>query len=279
METTSETSSPLSSKPKPPRAPNRHRRPRTHNSIESTNGPTNPSCSQDGADNRDKQSVRNPITRQPHAQTSDGGVIDTPVASSSRPIAVNNNPEDSPATANRGRRHSNYRKTPKKVGDDTAAPAAPSRAPKTGRRGAKFNTGLTEPSADAASSHSIPPKRSYNFKKSAPKGDDLTSTLIRTLSTPPYPDCPICFVAIRPDQPTWSCSPPRVSHTSGTDAKDNENSQCCWTTFHLKCIRSWAGKSVKEIADAWRARGEERPGEWRCPGCQYKREFVPNGYW
>ena len=40
--------------------------------------------------------------------------------------------------------------------------------------------------------------------------------------------------------------------------------QDCWTTFQVKCIRSWASKSVKDIADAWRARGEEWNGDWRC---------------
>ena len=27
---------------------------------------------------------------------------------------------------------------------------------------------------------------------------------------------------------------------------------------------SWASNSVKDIADAWRARGEELNGDWRC---------------
>ena len=39
--------------------------------------------------------------------------------------------------------------------------------------------------------------------------------------------------------------------------------QYCWTTFQVKCIRSWASKSVKDIADAWRARGEEWNGDRR----------------
>ncbi|KAF9460740.1 hypothetical protein BDZ94DRAFT_1265402 [Collybia nuda] len=48
----------------------------------------------------------------------------------------------------------------------------------------------------------------------------------------------------------------------------------------MKCIVSWASKSVKDVADAWRARGEEgRRGDWRCPGCQVKRESIPSGYW
>jgi hypothetical protein len=45
-------------------------------------------------------------------------------------------------------------------------------------------------------------------------------------------------------------------------------------------ILSWADKSVKEVAEAWRARGEpDKKGDWRCPGCQAKRDAVPSGYW
>jgi transcriptional repressor NF-X1 len=112
--------------------------------------------------------------------------------------------------------------------------------------------------------------------KNLPQGDDLTSILIRDLSTPPYPDCPICFSAIRPEQAIWSCSP-SISIVTSSDA---QVPQYCWTSFHVKCIRSWAEKSVKEVADAWRARGEsDKKGDWRCPGCQAKRETVPSGYW
>ena len=36
---------------------------------------------------------------------------------------------------------------------------------------------------------------------------------------------------------------------------------------------------MKDVAEAWRARGEhDRVGDWRCPGCQAKREVVPSGY-
>ena len=98
-----------------------------------------------------------------------------------------------------------------------------------------------------------------NYKtKVGPIGDDLASTLIHALSTPPYPDCPICFSPIHPAQPTWSCSP-----STPTIVGQNEEVQYCWTTFHVKCIRSWASKSVKDIADAWRARGEQWNGDVR----------------
>ncbi|KAH7924930.1 hypothetical protein BV22DRAFT_1195572 [Leucogyrophana mollusca] len=145
--------------------------------------------------------------------------------------------------------------------------------PRTGRRRAKFNAGLTDPAdAKSASDHTKKPEPKNH---TAPPADDLTSILTHALRTPPYPDCPICFNSVHPGQPTWSCSPEVAADGHG----GTTSAQCCWTTFHLKCIRSWAAKSVKDLEDAWRARGEDRQGEWRCPGCQAKREVVPTVYW
>ncbi|KAI0305265.1 hypothetical protein B0F90DRAFT_1809057 [Multifurca ochricompacta] len=110
--------------------------------------------------------------------------------------------------------------------------------------------------------------RSSRRRSQAPPGDDLTSILTFSLSTPPFPECMICFNPIRPEQPSWSCSP-----------REERDVHSCWNTFHLKCIQPWAEKSVKDIEEAWRARGEEKKGEWRCPGCQSKREVVPRKYW
>ena len=161
------------------------------------------------------------------------------------------------------------------------------------RRAPKFNPGLTAPVAVAStpgetptpraqsSSSSKPPqtsKQKHNRpgKSSRSQPDDLTSTLIKALSTRPYPDCSICFSAIHPAQPTWSCSPsiPQVPGDGATIP------QYCWNTFHLNCIKSWAEKSVKELEKAWQNRGESgKKGDWRCPGCQAKREVVPTGYW
>lgn len=104
-------------------------------------------------------------------------------------------------------------------------------------RRSKFNTALSEPTplsgdsklnpqANLPAQVSSKPSRAKPSRSKASPADDLTSTLIHALSTPPYPDCPICFNAIRPEQPTWSCS----------SSDPSENLQCCWTTFHLKCI-------------------------------------------
>ncbi|KAI6120077.1 hypothetical protein EDD17DRAFT_1012168 [Pisolithus thermaeus] len=143
-----------------------------------------------------------------------------------------------------------------------------------------FNPKLTQPPEPRAVSESSSGPRRTRRSLDSPTGADLTSTLTRALRTPPYPDCLICFSSVRPEHPTWSRSPPKPSLRTDPqlDDPDKERSQCCWTTFHLKCIRVWADKSVKSLADAWRARGEERPGEWRCPGCQTKREQVPTAY-
>lgn len=160
-----------------------------------------------------------------------------------------------PAAANVQRQHQPRSLKPLANGD-----------PKPPRRGARFNAGLTNTAGESASSR--PPKGKYQLPDAS--ADDLTSTIIRSLSVAPYADCPICFASIHPGQPTWSCSPliPVI----------DDQPQYCWTTFHLKCIRSWSEKSYKEIKDAWRARGEDRRGEWRCPGCQGKRDTLIGGY-
>ena len=153
------------------------------------------------------------------------------------------------------------------------APALPKRE---GGRRANFGANLTQPGSSKSKRIVSNKPRGDRQAKGLPGGDDLASSLIRNLSTPPYPDCPICFSAIRPEQAIWSCSPSIPIVTSS----EAQVQQYCWTSFHVKCIRSWAEKSVKEVTDAWRARGEmDKKGDWRCPGCQAKREAVPSGYW
>lgn len=168
---------------------------------------------------------------------------------------------------------------------DSATNAVPApgfgRASKEGpRRKVNFGGALTkldEAEAETSNPSTKPTaRRNGKGKQRLPLGEDLTSTLIRELSTPPYLDCPICFSSIRPEQAIWSCSP-SIPIVVSNEAQIREY---CWTSFHLKCIRSWAEKSVKEVADAWRARGESnRKGDWRCPGCQAKREITPSSYW
>ncbi|KAF4616863.1 hypothetical protein D9613_008217 [Agrocybe pediades] len=137
--------------------------------------------------------------------------------------------------------------------------SAPPAARREGNRRRKnFGSGLTQPDQqDSASSTSASGKRPENRggrgKSHLPQGDDLTSTLIRNLSTPPYPDCPICFSAIRPEQAIWSCSPSIRIVTSS----EAQVQQYCWTSFHIKCIRSWAEKSAIGVVQD--ARQSEKP--------------------
>lgn len=153
-------------------------------------------------------------------------------------------------------------------------PTPPAQPAGSRNRRAKFGGKLTE---NDGSSNAPTTSEKYHVKTDKSAKDDLTSRLIKELSFPPYPDCPICFSSIYREQPIWSCSP-SITTILPHDAEGPP--QYCWTTFHLKCIRSWASKSVKDVEDAWRARGEEgRIGDWRCPGCQAKRELVPKVYW
>lgn len=142
------------------------------------------------------------------------------------------------------------------------------------KRNPKFNATLTK----GESSGSVPPKSKRPNSKSStiklPDGEDLTSTLIRNLSTAPYPDCPVCFTAITRNQPTWSCSP--LIEILPNSAE--QSAEYCWTTFHLLCIQQWAEKSFKESQDAWTLRGEPDRASWRCPSCQGHRKSLVDVY-
>ncbi|KAG9311585.1 hypothetical protein JVU11DRAFT_7794 [Chiua virens] len=179
--------------------------------------------------------------------------------------------DDSPQQRQHRPRH--RRGGPRRGQQDQPSDSAPSEShpPRPSRR-ARFKATLTEPETP-----STPPTESAKPKPRTrrvfPPGDDLTSTLTHALRTSPYPDCPICFNPIRPEHSTWSCSPPVSPGSTDLDEKT-----CCWNSFHLKCIRAWAEKSVKELEEAWRARGESKPGEWHCPGCRTTRQAVPQTY-
>ncbi|KZP23527.1 hypothetical protein FIBSPDRAFT_910249 [Athelia psychrophila] len=276
MEAGTPSAQPSSAKPKP--RPPRKPRPAPEATEAPAGGPSQSGPRPRGPP-RDPAGPRNP---RPQAQASNG-TGDAPSASNN--VAAGGQQARNPGE-NRSSRNSRYRKKPaagagegpaRETQDAAAAPAV-------NRRAAKFNAGLTDASAESGQPAASKPERSYTYKGATPKAGGLTATLIHALKTPPYSDCPICFAAIHPAQPTWSCSPSqgaRVPDENGElgEEKETESAQCCWTTFHLKCIRSWAGKSVKEIVDAWKARGEDRNGEWRCPGCQTKRTHVPTAYW
>lgn len=104
--------------------------------------------------------------------------------------------------------------------------------------------------------------------------DDLASRLIHDLRTSPYLDCIICYNPIRPLQPTWSCSP----NSPIVPAETIQGTQYCWVTLHLKCVRSWASKNIADTLQAYKARGEDKPGDWLCIGCRAKRSIEPSSY-
>jgi transcriptional repressor NF-X1 len=225
----------------------------------------------DGVNQSAATSQPRPPRRRNPAATSDN----TPVSSSS---IANDTTRPRASQPPRRRNPTNANTTATTDPNATTATTSQNRPLKEGTRRSRFGAGLTQPEpTESTTSHST--SRRNKGKKALPssqEGDDLISILIRGLSSAPYHDCPICFSAIRPDQAIWSCSPssPLIQN------EEHKPSQYCWTSFHVKCIHSWADKSVKEVAEAWRARGEpDKKGDWRCPGCQAKRDIVPSGYW
>ena len=145
----------------------------------------------------------------------------------------------------------------------------PPRQKRQGRFDGKLTTGDPEPHREERRTN--PDRQKYWVDYTS---DDLATRLIRDLRTPPYLDCAICFNPIRPMQPTWSCSPNSpVVLTEGS-----QQAQYCWITLHLKCVRSWATKSIADVRQAYMARGEDKPGEWLCTGCRAKRTIEPSTY-
>jgi transcriptional repressor NF-X1 len=208
----------------------------------------------------------------------EGSAVSGPETSGQAKVDNPGHPSRSQGRGNRGRGKPAI-KPESNTRIELLGPSAQTYAPikESSRRRANFGGSLTKPTeGDPAKSIDQAEKRKGKGRQRLPQGDDLTSTLTRELSTPPYPDCFICFSPIRPEHAIWSCSPSNPIVVSN----EAQVREYCWTSFHIKCIRSWAEKSVKEVADAWRARGEfDKKGDWRCPGCQAKREVVPSGYW
>ncbi|KAG8942703.1 FKBP12-associated protein [Tulasnella sp. 424] len=92
----------------------------------------------------------------------------------------------------------------------------------------------------------------------------LTASFSRSASAEDAPDCPICFNSISPGAPTWSCTPAEwKSQAYSADPVHIESggANCCWTTFHLKCIKAWASKSVTETRDAGDVLGAKPNGQ------------------
>ncbi|THH06861.1 hypothetical protein EW145_g3790 [Phellinidium pouzarii] len=130
------------------------------------------------------------------------------------------------------------------------AATGPSRG---GGRRKNMNVKLTGGPSEVENHSATPPP----VRRREAKADNLTNRLIESLRTPPYADCPICFNPIHPAQPIWSCSPTlRRDLPPNNDSEyQAEDAQCCYTPFHLKCIKEWASKSVKDMRDAFHARG------------------------
>ncbi|KAG9092665.1 FKBP12-associated protein [Ceratobasidium sp. UAMH 11750] len=164
---------------------------------------------------------------------------------------------------------SNTRRRRGRGGRARGAPTAHSQPPRGGRR-ENFGARLTDGGGRAGSTADAP------IPAPPPTTGDLTSRLIYSLThREDAVDCPICFNPVHPTQPIWSCAPPPVDPLEDTSAAP---ATCCWTIFHIRCIKQWAQKSVVATREAYRARSVDLPGDWRCPGCQTKRTVIPQAY-
>ncbi|KAH8917672.1 hypothetical protein BT69DRAFT_642465 [Atractiella rhizophila] len=159
-------------------------------------------------------------------------------------------------------------------GPTVTAPAAVSNA-----RRARFNAALTtnanadkNTASDARSEASVSTATSAAQATVAstsrarvvppPKDSSLLAQLSHALTHAPHPECPICFVAVRPRDAIHSCL-------------------VCYKPFHLKCIKDWSNRSVSESRNVVVGMNpREGEGKWRCPACnsQFGEKEMPGEY-
>ena len=214
------------------------------------------------SDNRKPPPNRSDSKQRRNREKPDGGTTD---ASESKPLQRGN--KTAP-----GHEEPGVDSEPIHDSADAEPPSLKQGPPRQKRRGkfdGKLTTGDAEPHQEERRIN--PDREKYRVDY---KSDDLTTRLIHDLRTSPYLDCAICFNPIRPQQPTWSCSPNTpIIYTEGS-----QQAQYCWATLHLKCVRSWASKSIADVRQAYEVRGEDKPGEWSCIGCRAKRTIEPSSY-
>ncbi|KAF1797852.1 hypothetical protein V8B55DRAFT_1549404 [Mucor lusitanicus] len=169
------------------------------------------------------------------------------------------NDSKKPANSNNNRKRNNKKpKVPENASSPSMARISKNRA--QGRL-----TEDTEPldeqvNSDTASTkpqHTNTKKRNNNkSRKNTPKlppgNHDMATLLSHELKTSSY-ECMICMDVVRPAHHVWSCD-------------------CCWAVFHLNCVQTWAGRSLKDTSSNKMVTG------WRCPGCQNNRTVVPKDY-
>ncbi|CEP11623.1 hypothetical protein [Parasitella parasitica] len=121
----------------------------------------------------------------------------------------------------------------------------------------QLQTDEAHSSSDTAPALSKPQKRVRSRKhqhtpKLPPGNHDMATVLAHDLRTSTY-ECMICMDVVKPAHHVWTCD-------------------CCWAVFHLQCVQTWAGRSLKDTSSNKMITG------WRCPGCQNSRTVVPKDY-
>lgn len=136
---------------------------------------------------------------------------------------------------------------------------APAFVPGASLNSTSFNTisrpSQSQPQPQFGSNPSKPPK----LPKQKSTAEDIATRTHEDILNGFY-ECPICTSELGRRSKVWSC-------------------KCCWTVFHLSCIKKWSNNqgSVME-----RPRGEDtteiHPRQWRCPGCNLPQDTMPTVY-
>ncbi|KAG1123324.1 hypothetical protein G6F42_010657 [Rhizopus arrhizus] len=229
-------------------------------------GPSKPQSQQQqqGAATLDAPAKKNNRRRNHRGKKKNSNVLNATEAGTPKTEETTNVTESDskkPANSNNNNRKRNNRKP--KAPDNASLPSI-ARISKNRAQGRL--TEQPEPSDDTANSdiastasksQNTNKKRNSNkSRKNTPKlppgNHDMATLLSHELKTSSY-ECMICMDVVRPAHHVWSCD-------------------CCWAVFHLNCVQTWAGRSLKDTSSNKMVTG------WRCPGCQNNRTVVPKDY-
>lgn len=203
-------------------------------------GPSKPQSQQQqqGAATLDAPAKKNNRRRNHRGKKKNPNVLNATEAGTAKTEETTDVTESSskkPANSNNNNRKRNNRKP--KAPDNASLPSI-ARISKNRAQGRL--TEQPEPSDDTANSdiastasksQNTNKKRNNNNKsrKNTPKlppgNHDMATLLSHELKTSSY-ECMICMDVVRPAHHVWSCD-------------------CCWAVFHLNCVQTWAGRSLK----------------------------------
>jgi len=143
-------------------------------------------------------------------------------------------------------------------GSTTASVRSKSTVPTSGRgrgRGGRRGPQLPHiPLADGKPSPRIVNMRPHTNEYKGP--ENISTRIHREIASGSY-ECLVCFSNLTRKAKVWNC-------------------KCCWTVFHLDCVKKWAKQGLEQTPAA--PIGADFSPTWRCPACNNHEKVVPAAY-